>query len=217
MTQDDFDQFCDMWSAAWELIGKKVTPGQLNLAFELLRRYELADITQALTAHMNDPDAGQFAPKPADIVKHISGSKGTRSARAWSKVDRAIRQVGSYQSIVFDDPTIHAVIDDMGGWTRICRTLEKELPFVAREFENRYQGYALKGIPDSWPRKLIGECEAYNLRNGYEVAPPVLIGNEERAIRVLEQGGDAGRLKITRASDLLQNAVKALQNKQAKD
>jgi hypothetical protein len=38
-------------------------------------------------------------------------------------------QVGAYQSVVFDDPLIHLVLEDLGGWIKICSTLIKDLIF----------------------------------------------------------------------------------------
>lgn len=33
---------------------------------------------------------------------------------AWNKVDKAVRQVGAWTSVMFDDALIHRVISDMG-------------------------------------------------------------------------------------------------------
>jgi hypothetical protein len=211
METSDLQEFGTLWSDAREQVDKTTSPSQIDLAFEILKKYDINDIRAALVGHMSNPDTGQFAPKPADIVKHIEGSKGTRSARAWTKVEKAIRQVGSYQTVVFDDPTIHAVIDDLGGWIKICEVTEHELPFKAKEFETRYQGYALNGIPECWPKKLTGMCEHQNATQGFKSPPPVLIGNQERAQRVFDKGGTGGGLQITRGGAVAKmlNAPKA--------
>ena len=213
MQQNEFEQFSCIWSASWELVGKRVTPGQLDLAFELLKRFDLQNIKQAITAYLNDPDTGQFAPKPADIVRHIMGSKGTLSARAWSKVEKTIRCVGSGESIVFDDPIIHSVISDMGGWIGLCKIVDTELPFVAREFETRYRGYALQGIPAEWPNKLIGIVEAYNSTEGYKVKKPLFIGDQTRALKVFQKGIEGSILKITSAEGIIEKANQLLEKK----
>ena len=36
-----------------------------------IAKYSLAEIKQALAAHMSDSNAGRFMPKPADIIGHI--------------------------------------------------------------------------------------------------------------------------------------------------
>ncbi|MBW2022943.1 MAG: hypothetical protein JRI51_08820, partial [Deltaproteobacteria bacterium] len=45
-----------------------------------------------------------------------------RTDLAWAAVIRALRQFGGYNSVVFDDPVITAVIKagPWGGWTGLC-------------------------------------------------------------------------------------------------
>jgi len=64
-------------------------------------------------------------PKPADIIRAIKGNSQTQSLQAWSKVEDAIRLVGPYRSVVFDDLAIHGVLQEMGGWVKLCQALGK--------------------------------------------------------------------------------------------
>ena len=45
-----------------------------------------------------------------------------------------MQRVGAYQSVAFDDPVIHAVIEDLGGWTKLCRSDLKELSYMEHRF-----------------------------------------------------------------------------------
>lgn len=63
----------------------------VKLVFSLLSIYPLQDVLTALHKHAMDPDNGQFAPKPADIVKIIDGSNDALQGwlgpnEAWSMV-----------------------------------------------------------------------------------------------------------------------------------
>ncbi len=116
MTQNDYFEFVEIWSQVAEVYNKQPSDGALNLIFNALQRFDLEQIKQGLTAHINDPKHGDFAPKPADIVRHIEGDGDSRALAAWSKVEQAIRTVGPYESVVFDDPRTMAAVDDMGGW-----------------------------------------------------------------------------------------------------
>lgn len=171
--------------------------GVLAMWFAALQRYELADIKQALSRHVGNPDAGQFPPKPADIVRHIDGSGTGTAALAWMKASRAISSVGRNQSVVFDDPLIHAAIDGMGGWPRFCGVKTDELPFLQKRFEAAYRACKEQGVRE-YPRQLTGVSEMENRANGYHdrIAPPMLIGEPERCRLVLEQGGSTS-LQIT--------------------
>lgn len=79
MTDDDFDNFAEVWSSAYELCsrGKLPTAGALSMAFEALKPYPLDQVTQALTRHVRDPDNGRFGLTVADVVRQIDGPSMT--------------------------------------------------------------------------------------------------------------------------------------------
>jgi len=76
--------------------------------------------------HLMNPDTGQFLPKPADIVRMLGGRTLDRALMAWAKVDKAVRQIGTYESVVFDDALIHRVLHEMGGWVGMGQKTENE-------------------------------------------------------------------------------------------
>jgi len=152
-------EFAEVWGAAMALYGRRAEPAVLGLCFAALRAYELSDIRTALTRHVQDPDSGQYPPKPADVIRHLEGGTESRAMRAWSEVVRAVRHQGSYSSPEFTEPLIAQVLADMGGWIHLCETLmDEEMQFTAREFETRYLGYAVRGHSAPEP-KLIGRIE----------------------------------------------------------
>jgi hypothetical protein len=188
MNTTDFEKFRDLLVNVHSFYGKNVSQFSLDLWWEAMRPFELADVQSAMNRHCVSPDTGQFLPKPADIVKALRGTTANNAAQAWAKVDRAIRRVGSYQSVVFDDPIIHAVLHDMGGWILLGEKTEDEWPFVAREFENRYRGYVLQNSVPEYPKRMIGRAEMHNTAEGHRVQSPVLIGDEKRALLVHQSG-----------------------------
>ena len=88
----------------------------LAVWWEGCKGFALEQVSKALTRHATDPERGQYAPKVADIIKQLSGTVTDRAAMAWGKAYEAMQGVGAYTDVVFDDPVIHAVIADMGGW-----------------------------------------------------------------------------------------------------
>ena len=173
-----------------ELYDKPVSPALLNLWFACLQPYPLAEVQRAFERHLVNPDAGQFPPKPADIVRLIDGSGDGQALLAWAKAERAVRTVGGYRSVAFDDPLIHVVIADMGGWIRLCETKTDELPFRQQEFAKRYRALLLSVLPD-YPAHLCGRAELANRGGGLAVEPPLLIGDPDRAMRVMLNGAEA--------------------------
>ncbi len=189
MNKQDMQSFAELITATGELYRLNISPALLELYWSALKNFDITDIKQAFNAHALDPDAGQFMPKPADVVRALEGSKDTQAMRAWSKADRAIRSIGPWQSVVFDDPIIHAVIADMGGWITLCNVSGDEYPFKANEFAKRYQGYVMRP-PMEYPRKLIGAAEAHNSINGRVIDPPRILGDQQQARLVYEGGSD---------------------------
>ena len=190
MNQSEFKAFAELLGTIADYYRVEMKPATVKLYWHALSAYSTEEIRGALNAHLHNPDTGQFMPKIADVVKLLQGNTLTQAMRAWQKVQRAIGQVGTYQSVVFDDPLIHSVIDDMGGWMQIGLITDDELPFRVREFEKRYQSYRVNP-PAEYPRKLAGILEKENSKEGYQVDPPMLLGNQEVA-RLVFNGGREG-------------------------
>ena len=187
MIANDRIIFVELMVQIGELYKQPMQEILLEIYWRALQRFELAEIKRALQAHVNHPDIGQYMPKPADIVRQLEGSVQTQALRAWSTVVRTIREVGGYSSVVFDDPLIHAVITDMGGWTSLCQTLIKNLPFREQDFVVRYVGY-MHCPPHSYPRALTGMLVEKNKPSASHRDTPVCIGEQHKAWEVYQKG-----------------------------
>lgn len=209
MRASDRAQFVDLLTDALGFYGQTVSPFAVSVWWQACDRFELEQVAKALTGHAMDPDRGQWAPKPADIVRQLQGTHTDRSLIAWGKVLDAMQRVGAYSSVVFDDGAIHAAISDLGGWTTVCRTGVDEMPFLQRRFCEGHKAYSLR--PDfPYPARLIGEFEAINRQNGKKVAPPALIGDAERARQVEQLGAAGSRTMITSGSVSIDHALASL-------
>lgn len=198
MKQADFDGFADILQVVSEQYGKKLSDGAIALYWQGLHDFELSAVREALGRHLRNTDTGQFMPKIADIIRMLQGSTQDSALTAWAKVDKALRTVGPYETVVFDDPLVHVVLHDMGGWVGLGTKTEDEWPFVAKEFENRYRGFKARGEVPHYPPKLIGIAEAHNAQQGQKVAEPILIGDASKAKKVMTAGTDRPLLGITR-------------------
>lgn len=185
---NDRPEFLRLLTTTGKYYRVDMTPDLLEMYWTGLEQFDLAAIRQALNAHVANPDTGQFMPKIADIVRALGGTTQDAALLAWAKVHRAIRLVGAYMDVAFDDPLIHWCINDMGGWVRLCQTSEDELPFRAKEFENRYRG-GMRGtlaVPIASVPRLIGIANAHNEAKGLPSTGPVLIGNAQAAQAIVD-------------------------------
>lgn len=156
-----------------------------------MEAYTFDEVKQAIERHTMNPDSGQFMPKPADVVKMLGGTSIDVAMQAWSRVERAIRSIGQYQSVAFDDPLVHRVAYDMGGWVKLCTAAqtEKDFEFVGKEFQTRYRSFTMRGERPEFPGWLVGFAEAQNAQQGISQRLNVrAIGDVRKCWAVLSTG-----------------------------
>lgn len=198
MKATDRKLFAELMTGVYEFYGKPAPSAfVLGVWWEAMRPFDLDAVRDALNRHCVNPDTGQFLPKPADVVRMIGGGTQDAALSAWSRLDRAVRQVGTFTSVVFDDPLIHTVIAEMGGWIALGTKTEDEWPFLRNEFVTRYRAQKLRGGWPAYPPVLIGIAEAHNATEGQRIAPPKLLGDPERARAVQARGSDKPMLQVT--------------------
>lgn len=198
MKAEEFEKFREGVQGVYSFYGKEVSSFALDVWWTALKQFDLAAVVDAFNRHLTNSDCGQWLPKPADIIRTLGGRTQDRALIAWSKVDKAVRSVGPYESVIFDDELIHRVISDMGGWIGFGQKDENEWPFVAKEFVERYRGYAMRGEAAEYAPVLVGIAEAYNARHGHKTELPVLVGNRERAIQVKNGGSTVPAIGLRR-------------------
>jgi hypothetical protein len=203
MIESERDRFYELISDVYAFYRVDCSVFALGIWWESCKAFDFAAVKDAMNRHAVNPDNGQFLPKPADVVKLIGGGTMDGALIAWSKVDRAMRTIGPYETVVFDDPIIHAVLSDMGGWIELGKRTDDDWPFRAKEFEARYRGYRTRGRIEHYPDKLPGIIDATNAPNGFDLALPTLIGDQARATRVLNGGSAGGGLQITKLTHAL--------------
>lgn len=133
MTKDDFRKFGAAWMTAHAVFGSEPSAAALQLCYRALECYSIDDIENALAAHMRDPEAGRFAPKPADIVRAIDGATESRAMVAWTEFREATR-TGKAPA----DPVVQAVVKRMGGLPYLGDKTSRELDFMLPQFKTLY-------------------------------------------------------------------------------
>lgn len=193
MQANDKKRFLTVLTGVADYYGKELSEGVIRLYWQGLEQYDIAAVEKALWDHTQNPDNGQFMPKIADLTRAMQGRTQDQAQIAWVKVDAAVRRIGTYADVVFDDLIIHRVIADMGGWIWFGQQNEDEWPFIANRFENMYRGYRLRGEQPDYQPVLIGMANAQNQKEGFRGQLPILIGNDQKAQQVMS-GGTAGPL-----------------------
>lgn len=164
MKNEDKRAFFDLMMAAGEVYGREVTQPMAAIYFSALANVSIEQVQEAMMAHMQNPDSGQFFPKPADLIKQMTGTTNQqdaaiedRAAIAWACIERDIRRIGSYGTLKLDDKQALATVKAMGGWQSICQTETSKMEWKRKEFIRMYETFErmpLEALPSSLPGRI---------------------------------------------------------------
>lgn len=197
MNPADRGEFARLLTDALAFYGKDVSRFALDVWWQACQPFTLDQVSRALTRHAMDAERGQFAPKPADLVRQLSGTVSDKAMLAWGKTLDAASRVGAYTDVVFDDPAIHAAIEDLGGWPKFCRGDVKDLSYLQHRFSQSYTAYVGRDEFD-YPRRLMGDRSPDDVytKQGLPPPKPAVIGDVERARQVYRAGAVGGKVAI---------------------
>lgn len=192
MSPNDANQFKELLTSALAYYRQDASPFVLSVFWQACQPFTMEQVRKALTAHATDPERGQFAPKAADLVRILQGTNTDRAQLAWGKCLDAMSRVGAYTDVVFDDPAIHAVVEDLGGWPKVCRTETKDLGYLQHRFCESHKAYTGRGAFD-YPKRLAGDRspDSEYEKKGIKPPRPALIGAPD-VCKLVYQGGNAG-------------------------
>jgi hypothetical protein len=139
MTHQDRSEFAALLAEVLGFYRQQTSPFAMSVWWEACKGFELAQIRQAMTAHALNPDRGHFAPMPADIIRALVPSGDDEAHAAWGKLVEQIRSVGSYGAPKIEDDAARNALVAMGGWGALCRSDERELPFLHKRFVDGYK------------------------------------------------------------------------------
>ena len=212
MTRDDFELFAQMLAAEAEIRGAKpLSEGAMLLWWQRMQRFDIEQFERALRRHAEDAERGRFMPQPSDLIRHLEGTATDRSMLAWGKALDAASRVGAYTDVVFDDAVIHAVIEDLGGWPKFCRTETKDLNYLQHRFCEAHRAYAGRE-QFQFPKRLAGDRSPDDVyeRRGLPPPKPAVIGDVALAREVHSLGTTGGKSKAIGIVDAIESGVKLL-------
>ena len=167
MTDDDLAAFSkELLTIAAVFYERRdgLAPEAVMIYWAALRAYPIDDVLAAIQKHVSTPVACRFFPKPGDLIAQMCGTRTMQALKAWTTVESAIRKFGRYYSVIFESALTHLVIEDMGGWTRLCDVEgERELEFKRQEFLRRFEAVDPER---SFPSLLLGLIDQCAARDG---------------------------------------------------
>lgn len=170
--------FAELLAATIEVYGVKLSKQATSIWWNCLERFDIEDVRRALSAHIQDPAVGHFAPKPADIIGRLTGNDEHLPVEdAWAEVAPLLRNEA--QSIVWTDPMREAFF--------VAARLADD-PVAARmAFKDAY-------LPRVAKARAIGADVVWTLSPGSDAASRDL---------VIQDAVDKGRMTTEHAQCLL--------------
>lgn len=160
-------------------------------------------------------------PTPAEIRKYALGLKDedikTRIDIAKQKLRRAISTYGAYQTVAFDDPGIHAVIDSIDArWYGICTmSLDNYKNFFEFTFDRVYRAFlqspyqvntSFIGIHDKENREgnliVVGDKKKFLNWSGKIRGLPDLLSGPSEKYHAIEAKSNRDITKIQKVSEI---------------
>jgi hypothetical protein len=182
MINGDRQKFDSILIALAEMFEQQISETRLDLYFEALRDISIEDFQKAANVVAR---SGRFFPKPIDFREAVHGSLDDKALQALMRLEDAVKRIGQYKSVVFDDSVIHMAVQALDGWQAVCLLQIDEWKWKRKEFLSLYKSYAVN--PCQYPEKLIGYHDHKNTINGHpeNIGKPVLIGDQHKAMAVL--------------------------------
>jgi len=182
---EDYQKFKKLMAVCGITFDKEITPDLLQLYWDILKEYDYEQVEKAVKRVIM---TSEFFPRPARIIKAMQENEDdleVRAELAYSKFSEARRTIGAYQTVIFDDPIIHRIVDQHGGWPEVCMMTKEDEKYTAfkKNFITEYKSFARDSEYWRYPKSLPGITELENSKNGfYEHIPaPVVVGNPRKA------------------------------------
>ncbi len=171
MNDNDKKQFAEILAMAAEATGYAITDTTYKTYWTLLKdKMDINQFNDSVQGHLFDPNDGMFFPKPANLIKQLTGTSKqieqnlqSKAELAWQAVEGEIRRTGSYGSPQIDDGLALAAIKSLGGWVHICGTTTDKMTWLRKGFISSYLNYENTPV-ELLPASLPGRIEIENAK-----------------------------------------------------
>lgn len=203
MQQVDFQKFKAMIAGVAECYGQTLTAEGIAIRFKMLTQFEFPDVEKAALSILSSRKYTSM-PTPADFLEYLGGGSLEDQAEIEAgKVLESIARIGGNSTVVFDNPTTMAVIQNAyGGWPKMCQDcgVEESEKWFRHNFAKTWAAYKRQGIQVFGT--LPGRDEIANSASGHFtwIPKPLLVGDQAMAQKVLEMGPQEVPRQLTKGA-----------------
>jgi hypothetical protein len=177
-------EFLDLLSGLCYTLGKESNEHLIKTYHTALNRFDISIVKNVINKAVV---SFKWFPKPVELIELIEGSSVDNSEIQAAQAFEAIRRVGPYQSVVFDDPVTQEVIKQYyGGWPKFCEGDSKDIVFKMNDFKKAYKAFSNQNRKHYG--SLYGISSISNDSNGIkQISSVKMIGNPEKCKQILEK------------------------------
>ncbi|MDD4456447.1 MAG: DUF6475 domain-containing protein [Syntrophotalea acetylenica] len=163
-TPEERGKFAHIMAALASNFSCEVSDLDMTVRWIGLRDYTLQQVEAAALQILRNRKFTKL-PTVADFIEYIDGDTAAVAEIQSITVCRAIAEIGSYRSVQFPDKTTQAVIESMGGWPQVCRSLKQDNEsWFRKEFAALYVAFAKRGLDSDIPLLGIADKKAEVIR-----------------------------------------------------
>ena len=173
------DAFLTRFLGLCELFNVAADEFKTELYFRALQRFDIQDVVRGIDKAVT---RCRFFPKPVELIELIEGNADDIAEVEAVKVIEAVKRVGSWQSVAFDNPVTAAVVQQgFGGWVKLCSEMNaKEEKWFRKDFCRLYVSFTRQNI--QYTGILAGQAAVSNsahCKEHYEAT--AFVGNADKA------------------------------------
>jgi hypothetical protein len=143
VTEQDQPDFAHLMAMLDKAFRQETSDLGNEVYWQGLRDCEIEDVKAAFVQAIREL---KFYPKVSELRDLIRGKPDDVAALALRRVNEAVVEPGTYESVTFDDPVIHWVLETMGGWPVWGEIKGDEAAFREQDFRRLYEIGLKRGI-----------------------------------------------------------------------
>jgi hypothetical protein len=189
MTDADKKEFLTLMMGVAENFTAQLSKPGIAMRFDALREYPIEQVRETCAAIVR---ARKFLKMPtvAEFMEFLGGGSAEDiGAVEAAKVLHAVKSIGGYRSVAFDNPVTQAVVEyTFGGWVKLCGELTADTEkWFLKDFVKSYGAYSRQGIQHVGT--LAGRTEIGNGARGLaHKAQVALVGDQQKALAIAQSG-----------------------------
>jgi hypothetical protein len=146
----------------------------MEIYWAAFKNWELEDFKKACNIVMQTRVVYASLPKIPEITQALYGKEEDRAALAYQLLVKAMRDIGPWHTVIFEDGAIGRAVQVLGGWEAVNEWSIDEWKFRRKDFESLYLANLRAG--NTKPVRLDGAFDRLNAIAGFKsFNPPVLI------------------------------------------